>query len=132
MAIQTIIMPGAQNLSFGVPGGTQVSPILVAAGSAAARAVVNRLTGGGGDGKGLFERGADIRITSGVDGACDPQCPPGFSWSQAKGCCVKTRRRRRRMLTNGDKCDIAFLTATLGKGEMAKAAIGSLLAGGCR
>lgn len=41
------------------------------------------------------------------------------------------RRRRRRMLTCSDKEDIQFLIGVLGKGEMGKTAVASLLAG-CR
>lgn len=41
------------------------------------------------------------------------------------------RRRRRRLLTASDKADIAFITGTLGKGEMGKAAIASLLSRRC-
>ena len=37
------------------------------------------------------------------------------------------RRRRRRLLTCADRADITFITATLGKGEIAKTAIASLL-----
>lgn len=38
------------------------------------------------------------------------------------------RRRRRRLLTCGDRSDIAFITATLGKGQAGQTAIASLLA----
>lgn len=41
------------------------------------------------------------------------------------------RRRRRRLLTCSDRQDIAYLTATLGKGQLASSAIGSLLARRC-
>lgn len=68
----------------------------------------------------------------GVNGSClDDRCAPGYRWSAKSGCCVKVRRRRKRMLTCSDKSDIAFLTATLGKGDMAKSAIGSLLSRSC-
>jgi hypothetical protein len=38
------------------------------------------------------------------------------------------RRRRKRLLTCADRQDITFITATLGKGQMAQTAIASLLA----
>ncbi len=100
------------------PSGTPLSPTLVAP---ATQGV-------------MFEpgsSGADVVAMAGGT-ECAPKCPPGYVFSLKQGCCVKSRRRRRRMLTCSDKADIAFLTATLGKGEMAKSAIGSLLAGGCR
>lgn len=37
------------------------------------------------------------------------------------------RRRRRRLLTASDKADIAFITGTLGKGEIGRSAIAALL-----
>ncbi len=129
MAVQTIIVPGVGALSFGVPGVTQLSPTLVAAGTDIAAGLIKRAVGG------FFEEGSSgADVIDMIPGAnkCAPQCPPGMVWSRTQGCCVKSRRRRRRMLTCSDKSDIAFLTATLGKGEMAKSAIGSLLAGGCR
>lgn len=39
----------------------------------------------------------------------------------------KRRKRRKRMLTCSDRSDISFITATLGKGEMAKSAIAALI-----
>ncbi len=43
----------------------------------------------------------------------------------------KKRRRRRRMLTCQDKNDIAFLVGTLGKGQMAQAAVTAVLTRRC-
>jgi hypothetical protein len=40
---------------------------------------------------------------------------------------VHRRRRRRKLLTASDKADIAFITGTLGKGEMGRTAIAALL-----
>lgn len=40
----------------------------------------------------------------------------------------KRRKRRRRMLTCADRSDIAFITATLGKGASGQAAIAGLIA----
>jgi len=40
---------------------------------------------------------------------------------------LKRRRRRKRLLTCSDKADMAFVTGTLGKGQMGQAAISSLL-----
>ncbi len=59
-------------------------------------------------------------------------CPPGFQVA-ADACtgeifCKKTKKRRKRLLTCGDKADIAFVIGTLGKGQIAQTAIASLLA----
>jgi len=71
-----------------------------------------------------FEPGADIQIDS-------QGLPQGtvFKIDEATGEIVilKRRRRRKRLLTCGDKADIAFLTGTLGKGQLAQGAITSLL-----
>lgn len=40
---------------------------------------------------------------------------------------MKRRRRRRRLLTVTDKADIAFIIGQLGQGQLARAAISSLL-----
>ncbi len=75
-----------------------------------------------------FETGAPIKITSGTNDAC----PPGHHLAQdsctGQIVCKKNRRRRKRMLTCSDKADIAFITGTLGKGQMAQTAIASLIA----
>jgi len=72
----------------------------------------------------LFTEGADIDILS-------QGFPPGtkLEVDPATGeiRIVKRRRRRKRLLTCGDKADIAFLTGTLGKGQLAQGAITSLL-----
>ncbi len=61
----------------------------------------------------------------------DGVCPPGFTVAvdhcTGQIICKKTRRRRKRLLTCSDKADIAFLTGTLGKGQLAQTAISSLL-----
>ncbi len=41
------------------------------------------------------------------------------------------RRRRRRLLTCSDRADIAFITATLGKGQLASGAINAVLSRRC-
>ncbi len=105
-------------------GQTGVSPILTAAAAAAGTGLINAVTGQ------IFDRGSDITVDP-LTGVCGSDCPPGFHFDAKRGCCVKTRRRRKRMLTCGDKSDISFLTATLGKGDMAKAAIGALLSRSC-
>ncbi len=43
----------------------------------------------------------------------------------------KNRRRRRKLLTCGDKADIAFLYGQLGGGQLGRAAISSLLSRRC-
>lgn len=127
MSLVTVISTGGLRFSTPSPGGglaTQLSPILTAAAAQVATNVIG----------GYFEEGssgADVVAMASGNG-CGPRCPPGHVWSLTKGCCVKSRRRRKRMLTCSDKEDIAYLTATLGKGEMAKSAIGQLLAGNCR
>lgn len=106
----------------------ELTPSVLAAGLGLGTSLVNAFTGRGR----TFETGADIDIvpTSGGNSRCAPDvdCGPGRHWSARHGCCVKTRRRRKRLLTCGDKADISFLTGTLGKGEMAKAAISAVLA----
>ncbi len=125
MAVQTVILPTTFAVGVNQNIQNQLTPLQIAAqfGAPIIKGLVQGLLPGD---QGPTQFGDPDLL------GCDPQCPPGFSWSKKKGCCVKTRRRRRRMLTCSDKADIAFLTATLGKGEMAKSAIGSLLAGGCR
>jgi len=44
---------------------------------------------------------------------------------------ARKRRRRRRLLTCGDKADIAFLHGQLGGGQLGRAAISSLLSRRC-
>lgn len=127
MSLVTVVSSGGLRFQTPSPGGgraTEISPILIAAGAEVASNVIGS----------FFEEGssgADVVAMASGNG-CGPKCPPGFVWSLKQGCCVKSRRRRRRMLTCSDKEDIAYLTATLGKGEMAKSAIGQLLAGNCR
>ncbi len=57
-------------------------------------------------------------------------CPPGYRMDRSGNCC-KTRRRRRKLLTCGDKADIAFLHGQLGGGQLGRAAISALLARRC-
>ncbi len=87
--------------------------------------------------RGLFETGSDIEILSNVEAAAagistNGVCPPGFhvAVDKCSGAivCKKTRRRRKRMLSCSDKVDISFITGTLGKGQMAQAAIAALIA----
>ncbi len=126
MSLVTVVSTGGLRFTTPSPGGglaTQISPILTAVATQVATNVIG----------GFFDEGssgADVVAMASGNG-CGPKCPPGFVWSLKQNCCVKSRKRRKRMLTCSDKQDIAFLTATLGKGEMAKSAIGSLLAN-CR
>ncbi len=64
-----------------------------------------------------FPQGADIDIQSQQE-AC-------------AGVGRKQRRRRRKLLTCGDKADIAFLYGQLGGGQLGRAAITSLLSRRC-
>jgi len=67
------------------------------------------------------------RDTYGMNGAVD-----GDMRVNANGQLVKkSRRRRRRLLTCGDKADIAFLHGQLGGGQLGRAAISSLLSRRC-
>ncbi len=111
-------------------------PWIVDAAGALIRIVGSAIAGGGGGGGGgstnLFDpipMGADITIT-GSGSKCYPgqECQPGWHWSAKHGCCVKTRRRRKRMLTCTDKADIGFIMGTMGKSDMAKSAIAALIA----
>lgn len=70
----------------------------------------------------MFTPGERIEIVDESDYYTDPVT--GFLVKRPK-----PRRRRRRMLTCSDRQDISFLTATLGKGDMAKSAIAALLSG---
>ncbi len=79
---------------------------------------------------GPFTPGADIEIVPSMD--AQGRCPPGSAIAR-DACtgeiyCKKTRKRRKRLLTCGDKADIAFVIGTLGKGQIAQTAIASLLA----
>ncbi len=126
MSLITVVSTGGLRFQTPSPGGglaTRISPVIVAGATALATQVIGE----------FFEEGssgADVVAMASGNG-CGPKCPPGFVWSLKQNCCVKSRRRRKRMLTCSDKSDIAFLTATLGKGEMAKSAIGSLLSRSC-
>jgi len=72
---------------------------------------------------GSFEEGAKIDIVSERDYEWDPK---------VQDYVAKPRRRRRRaLLTQSDKGDIAFLVGTLGKGQLASAAISALLSKRC-
>ncbi len=83
--------------------------------------------------RGAFRRGADIQIESNAEAEAR-RCNNGFDKRFRIDPCsgqlveVKKRRRRRRLLTCGDKADIAFVTGTLGKGQTGAAAISTLLA----
>lgn len=72
----------------------------------------------------MFSPGADIDIQS-------QGFAPGtkFQVDPATGeiTILKRRRRRKRLLTCGDKADIAFIRGTLGQGALAQGAITSLL-----
>ncbi len=113
--------------SFGAPIGTPLSPILTSVATGIGSALVNTLLPG--------DQGPTQAQAAGNGATCEPLpppgLPPGMRWSAKKQCWVKARRRRKRMLTCTDKSDIGFLIATMGKGEMAKSAIGALLSRSC-
>ncbi len=114
------LQPGA--LDFGVPGGGSgllpgVGTVLTAVGTTIGERLLSNLRPG--------EQGPVQTSSNGT-------CPP--TDRRFKLDCfgqlveVKKRRRRRRLLSCGDKADIAFITGTLGKGSLAGTAISSLLA----
>jgi len=75
------------------------------------------ITGGGA----MFPEGADMKILSQAE-------------ARAMGLPMNghhRRRRRRKLLTCGDKADIAFLHGNLGGGALGKAAISSVLSRRC-
>ncbi len=75
------------------------------------RQVFSTATGGANNVTGAtFPEGANIEIVPGLK---------------------KNRRRRRKLLTCGDKADIAFLYGQLGGGQLGRAAISSLLSRRC-
>lgn len=123
MALQTPI--GGNIVGFGVPD------ILKAAGGAVLGAVVRGIAGAGGqDQRNAFRTGPEIDILSQAEASrCNGDFSKRFKIDPCTGNLVevKTRRRRKRMLTCSDKVDIAFVTGTLGKGQIASAAISSLL-----
>ncbi len=61
----------------------------------------------------------EVVVPSGYTVATDPRT--------GELICKKTRKRRKRLLTCSDKADIAFLTGTLGKGQLGQAAVTAVL-----
>lgn len=79
-----------------------------------------------------FEPGtSNVQITSGVRVGAEGECPPGYSIALNKCSgelyCKKNRKRRKKMLTCGDRADIAFVVGQLGKGAAGQAAVSALL-----
>ncbi len=76
-----------------------------------------------------FRTGSGVEITGGAPDANG--CPPGFVVARDKCTgeiyCKKSRKRRKKMLTCGDKSDIAFIIGQLGKGASGQSAISALL-----
>jgi len=68
----------------------------------------------------MFAEGSDLKILSEAEARA-----MGLN-GRARG-----RRRRRKLLTCGDKADIAFLHGNLGGGQLGRAAISSLLSRRC-
>ncbi len=106
---------------FGEPGGFGVPDVLKIIGPPLITSLAS----------GLFERGSDIDIVAGGANGQVNNCPDQSKrW---KLDCfnqlvpVKTRRRRKRMLTCSDKADLAFLIGQLGKGAAGTSAVSALL-----
>jgi len=73
---------------------------------------------------GTFAEGADIQIDSqGLPAGTKFEIDPMTGEIRV----LKRRKRRKRLLTCGDKSDLAFLVGQLGKGQLAQSAITSLL-----
>jgi len=70
--------------------------------------------------------------TNGLPGGIesDMQIPKGY-YINDKGELKKRRYRRRKLLTCGDKADIAFIVGQVGTGAMGKAAVSALLSRRC-
>lgn len=77
--------------------------------------------------KGVFNTATEKAGSNLVTGATYPE---GASIEIVPGL-KKNRRRRRKLLTCGDKADIAFLYGQLGGGQLGRAAISSLLSRRC-
>ncbi len=117
------ILAGAAAAS-GVPGVSQAGQVLLA--DAGIRALQTRTPPG-------FDPTVEIGPIGPLspNGTADGGLGPGarFRIDKCTGqlVLIKPRSRRKRLLTCQDKADIAFVTGTLGKGEMGKTAISSLL-----
>ena len=96
-------------------------------------AVYQAVAGGGGSGKGetVTETNGDDWYTAEWTESPYPTVPTrrqvGMHPHPHPRGLVHRRRRRRKLLTASDKADIAFITGTLGKGEMGRTAIAALL-----
>lgn len=94
-----------------LPGLPSAGSILKTVGGAVIRQVFSTATAGANNIVGsTFPEGANIEIVPGLK---------------------KNRRRRRKLLTCGDKADIAFLYGQLGGGALGRSAISSLLSRRC-
>lgn len=71
---------------------------------------------------GMFEEGADIEILSEAQARA-----MGLPMGNGQ----RRRRRRRKLLTCGDKADIAFLHGNLGGGQLGRSAISAVLSRRC-
>ncbi len=123
-----------------------IIPLLVTAGAA----IINRVAGGGnGGGQGNL---SPLEIAAGlIDTGSGPFGTPGppiqivpggsgngtsfnsearFKIDPCTGQMVeiKKRRRRKRLLTCGDKADIGFVIGQMGKGQLASSTVSSMLA----
>jgi hypothetical protein len=110
-------VPGQQYVGQTQPWiGTAVSTAGTILGTAAASLIRNQ-----------YATGAQRSVTTGQT------FPEGAQIDIVSGNSVngRTRRRRRKLLTCGDKADIAFLYGQLGGGQLGRSAISALLSRRC-
>ncbi len=125
MAIHGFIYQGVQYVAQGAGGA--VGAVASAGVEALMSRTLGRQTSTAGSGLGIaapgtsfptFPEGADIKVLSQEE-------------AKAMGIKVRCRRRRRKLLTCGDKADIAFLHGNLGGGQLGRSAISAVLARRC-
>ncbi len=123
MAIHGFIYQGVKYVAATAAGGGLVGAGVAAAVNYGVEQVMDRTLGqsstaGGGA---MFPEGADMQILSEEEarrlGLNGRNCRP--------------RRRRRKLLTCGDKADIAFLHGNLGGGQLGRSAISAVLSRRC-
>ncbi len=130
MSADTIIVGGAGGGVLQVRGpGAGIRPnqgLSVGSVLRAGAGIVGGLVSGN-----VFDTSPDIEIQSQAQAAASSngECKT-FRVDRCTGelVCIKPRKRRRRLLTCGDKADIAFIVGSLGKGALGQTAISSMLA----
>lgn len=128
MAAHGLIWDGVKWVASAIGSGAgPIASAVTQVGFAGVEALMQGTMGGGasstadgGTGGSVFREGADMRILSQAEAA-----------ALANGHPIRKRRRRRKLLTCGDKADIAFLHGNLGGGQLGRAAISSLLSRRC-